>query len=68
MLTGHECVFLDWWTSEPQTETAPTSSSTSPSPTCGNGNLAQFHGKWFERVVNDRGLCAHWGCFAARFV
>jgi len=36
-LTAQECVLCAWWTSDPHTETAPTASSTSLSPTSGTG-------------------------------
>ena len=43
MLTGQECVLRDWWTSDPQTDTAPTSRSTSPHDVW-DWNLAELDG------------------------
>src|SRR4051794_34464029 len=50
-LTAQECVAWNWWTSDPQTETAPTSSSTSCSPNSGTG---------ISRSSTDRGASAYW--------
>ena len=61
MFTGHDCVSRDWCTSEPQTETAPTSSSTSSSSISRNANLAQLDGERLEGVLHDGGLGRHDG-------
>ena len=59
MFTGHECVAWNWCTSDPQTDTAPTCSSTSVVADLGNRHFAQLDRQRLERVLNDGGLGSH---------
>ena len=55
-LTAQECVLCAWCTSDPQTDTAPTRSSTSLVADVGDGDLAKLHRERLEGVVDDGGL------------
>ena len=51
--TGQDCVLYAWCTSDPHTDTAPTSQQHIVVANLGDGDLAQLHRQRFERVLND---------------